>query len=72
MLEHENKKEFVHLSSLMSVGVTLILCVMIGYFIGNFIDKHIHTMPVFTIVFLLFGIGGGMINVFRTLGKIGD
>jgi F0F1-type ATP synthase assembly protein I len=65
-------KEFMTISRLTSVGIQLILCTMIGWYIGGLIDKHFHTSPVFTLFFLLMGIGAGMIYVFRTLGKIGD
>jgi ATP synthase protein I len=57
------------LSRLTSVGIGLIISVLIGWYIGNVIDKHFHTAPVFMLVFLILGIGAGMINVFRTLGK---
>jgi F0F1-type ATP synthase assembly protein I len=45
--------------------------VAIGYFAGTAIDKHFHTAPIFTIIFIFFGIGAGILNVFRTLGKNG-
>jgi F0F1-type ATP synthase assembly protein I len=70
----DNKKknktrEFVDIARLTSVGFGLVISTMIGYFIGAFIDKHAHTAPIFSLVFLLLGIAAGMINVFRTLGK---
>jgi F0F1-type ATP synthase assembly protein I len=63
------KREFVEASNLASVGIGLIVSSMIGYYIGTLIDKHAHTMPVFTMIFLLIGITAGIVNVFRTLGK---
>jgi ATP synthase protein I len=70
MNEQENKKrDFVDIARLTSVGIGLVVSTMIGYFIGIIIDKHVHTAPIFTLIFLLFGIAAGMINVFRTLGK---
>jgi ATP synthase protein I len=73
MEEKKNRKrEFVEISRLTSVGIGLIISMMIGWFIGNIIDKHFHTAPIFMIVFLLLGISAGIINVFRTLGKNSD
>jgi ATP synthase protein I len=73
MDEKKNKKrEFVEITRVTSVGIHLILCSLIGWFIGGLIDKHFHTSPIFTVFFLLIGIGAGFIYVFRTLGKIGD
>ena len=63
------KREFVDISRLTSVGIGLIVSMMIGWFVGNAIDKHFHTQPIFMMVFLIFGIAAGIINVFRTLGK---
>ncbi|HAJ80302.1 MAG TPA: hypothetical protein DCO75_11085 [Fibrobacteres bacterium] len=62
-------REFMEVSRLTSVGIGLIVSVFIGWYIGNTIDRHFHTAPVFMIVFCLFGISAGIINVFRTLGK---
>jgi len=68
--EKKNKKrEFVDAANLASVGIGLIVSSMIGYYIGTLIDKHAHTAPIFTMIFLLIGIASGMVNVFRTLGK---
>jgi ATP synthase protein I len=72
----ENKKnktrEAADLARLSSIGIALVVSVGIGYFIGETIDKHFHTAPVFTMIFILFGIGAGMLNVFRTLRKYGS
>jgi ATP synthase protein I len=73
MEEKKNRnREFADLARLSSVGIGLVVSVGIGYFIGETIDKHFHTAPVFTMVFILFGIGAGMLNVFRTLRKYGS
>ena len=70
MEEKKNKKrEFVDIARLTSVGIGLIISAMIGYFIGAFIDKHAHTAPIFTLIFVVIGIAAGITNVFRTLGK---
>ena len=73
MEEKKNKnREYVEISRLASVGIGLIVAILIGWFIGDLIDKHFHTAPIFMLIFLLLGIGAGMRNVFRTLGKYGD
>ncbi len=72
MDEKKNKKrEFADVARLSSVGIGLIVSTMIGYYIGVFIDKHAHTAPVFTMIFLLLGMGAGIVNIFRALGKNG-
>jgi ATP synthase protein I len=70
--DKKNKnRELADLGRATSVGIGLIVSVAIGYFAGTAIDKHFHTAPIFTIVFIFFGIGAGILNVFRTLGKNG-
>lgn len=73
MDEKKNKKrEFFDISRLSSVGIGLIISALIGWFIGDTIDNHFHTAPIFMLIFLLFGMGAGMLNVFRTLAKFGN
>ncbi len=73
MEEKKNKKkEFVELAKVSSVGFGVVIAVFIGYLIGSFIDKHVHSTPIFTIVFIIIGAGAGITNVFRTVGKNSD
>jgi len=48
------------------------LCTFIGYWIGNYIDRKFHTAPIFMVIFLIIGMGAGILNVFRTLSKNND
>ena len=58
-IEMENKDKFY--SNLRQAGIytviPLILAVgpIIGYFIGNFLDKKLHTSPYLMILFIIFG-----------------
>jgi ATP synthase protein I len=63
------QKEATEIARFTSVGIGLVVSMLIGYYAGITIDKHTHTAPLFTLIFLLLGIGAGMLNVFRTLGK---
>ena len=71
MKETDTKKQqtFRVIYQVSSVGITLVICVFLGYFIGNWLDKHFHTWPWLTLVFLFFGIVAGFLNVFRTVRK---
>jgi ATP synthase protein I len=68
----EKGRDAVRLARLSSVGISFVLCTFIGCGIGYYIDKAIHTRPVFTIVFIIFGIGAGFLNVYRTITKNTD
>jgi ATP synthase protein I len=70
--KNKRKREFADVARLSSVGIGLVVSVAIGYFAGAAIDRHFHTAPVFTMVFIILGICAGFLNVFRTLRKYGS
>ena len=73
MDEKSNRtRQTADLARLSSVGIALVASVFIGYLAGAAIDRHFHTAPAFTIVFIFLGIGAGFLNVFRTLRKYGS
>jgi len=70
--QQEKGKEFVRLARLSSIGIAMLLCTFIGYAMGQYLDKWIHSAPVFTIVFLILGVIAGFLNAFRTIIKDTD
>ncbi len=58
-------KKLVRLSM---VGVTLVASTAIGLVIGYWLDRWLGTSPWLTMVFLLFGIVAGFLNLFRDVG----
>ncbi len=70
--KREKAKELVRMANLSSIGIALILCTLIGYGMGYFIDKHFHTKPFCTIIFLILGICAGFLNAYRTITKDSD
>ena len=47
------------------VGIQFPVAIGIGYFFGRWLDGLLDTKPWMTIVFALFGIAAGFINLFR-------
>ena len=47
------------------LGFIMVGAILAGFLVGNFLDEQFGTGPVFTIVLLLSGIGGGMVAVYR-------
>jgi len=60
----ENFKDLYLVSS---IGIQLVVSIFIGLAFGIYLDSKIGTSPTFTIIFLLFGIAAGFINLFRVL-----
>lgn len=60
------------LGALSTVGFSFVLAVMLGALLGWWLDKlfKIERYPVFFLIFTLFGIIAGMLNVFRASKKL--
>lgn len=60
------------LGALSTVGISFVLAVIIGALLGWWLDKlfKIDRYPVFFLIFTLFGIVAGMLNVFRASKKL--
>ena len=53
----------------MELPFLLVACVAIGGGAGYFLDKRIHTSPLFTLVLGLLGFIAGMVQLVRRLSK---
>ena len=47
------------------VGIQFPVAIAIGYFAGRWLDAQFNTKPWLTIIFALFGIAAGFVNLFR-------
>ena len=47
------------------VGIQFPVAIALGYFAGRWLDAQLNTKPWLTIVFALFGIAAGFVNLFR-------
>jgi ATP synthase protein I len=59
------------LARLSTVGVTLVVATAIGLAMGYGLDRWLGTSPWLTLIFTLFGIVAGFLNLFRDVGLIG-
>jgi F0F1-type ATP synthase assembly protein I len=53
------------LGDLLSMGVTLALCVAAGFGLGWLVDMPFGTFPVFALVGLLLGVGAASLYVYK-------
>jgi ATP synthase protein I len=65
-----NEPKYQQLGDLLTVGIMFPVCIGIGYGMGWLLDRWLGTQSVFKIVFLLFGIAAGFINLFKVVRKI--
>ncbi len=58
------------IARLSTVGIALVAATFIGLGIGYALDRWLGTSPWLTMLFTLFGIAAGFLNLFRELGLI--
>lgn len=49
------------------LGLTIVVSIVIAVFVGMFLDKHLHTRPLWTVVFLVFGVVGGFTGAYKSI-----
>ena len=59
------------LARLSTIGISLVAATAIGLLIGYGLDWLFGTKPWLTMVFALYGIAAGFLNLFRDVGLIG-
>jgi len=59
------------LARLSTIGVSLVAATAIGWAIGYGLDRWLGTGPWLMLVFTLFGIAAGFLNLFRDVGMMG-
>ena len=62
--------KYQNIADLLSIGIMFPACIGIGYGIGYLVDTLVGTRMAFKVVFLLFGIAAGFINLFRIVNKV--
>ena len=64
--EVESESSKAGVSQAFRIGVDLMSALLVGTFIGWFLDDWLGTKPWFLLIFLLLGGAAGMLNVYRT------
>lgn len=52
-----------------SVGLMFPASILVGFAIGHFLDRWLKTDPWLTLVFILYGIMAGFVNLFSQAGR---
>jgi ATP synthase protein I len=60
---------FRTIGALSTVGISIVLAVLIGAVCGYSLDKWLGTGPWLFLLFTVFGIAAGIMNVYRTAGR---
>ena len=52
------------------VGITMVANIMVGLFIGKYLDQWLHTSPLFLLLFIFIGFFSGIKSVYLLIIKI--
>ena len=55
------------LSLLSQLSIMMLVSIFGCFFIGKFIDTKLNTRPIFMLIFLILGIGGAFMSVYKTV-----
>jgi ATP synthase protein I len=60
---------FRTIGALSTVGISFVLAIVIGFACGYYLDKWLGTGPWLLLVFTVFGLVAGIMNVYKTAGR---
>ena len=55
--------------NLMTVGTALVSCVVLGYFLGSYLDRKLGTSPWLVVAGVILGTAAGFVGLFRTVSR---
>lgn len=58
------------IGALSTVGLSFVLAIVIGVWIGQVLDRWLGTKPLFFFVFFCLGLVAGILNVYRTMSRV--
>ena len=55
--------------NLLTVGMILVACIVVGYLLGSLLDRKLGTGPWMTVGGVLLGAAAGFVELFRTVSR---
>lgn len=68
-MDEEKKRLIKTLGMVSTMGISMVVAIAIGVYMGFYLDKWLGTKPWFFFIFLLFGIIAGFRNIFIIAGR---
>jgi ATP synthase protein I len=69
MNKKDNKDVLKNLALISQIGISIITPILLGVYLGNFIDKRLGTNGVFAIILIIIGAAAGFLNIFKLTGN---
>ena len=68
----QDKNFLKNIALITQIGFSMITPILVGVYVGQFIDKKVGTNGIFTIILIIIGVGGGFVNLFKLTGGSKD
>jgi predicted F0F1-ATPase subunit len=65
MRKKDNRNVFKNLALITQIGLSMVIPIIIGVYLGGFIDDKVGTKMVFRLIFLLLGVTTAFVNLFK-------
>ncbi|NLY77162.1 MAG: AtpZ/AtpI family protein [Tissierellia bacterium] len=65
MGKKDNRDIFKNISLITQIGLSMIMPIIIGVYVGGFIDQKVGTQMVFRLIFILLGVAAAFLNLFK-------
>lgn len=59
---------FQNIALITQIGLSMITPILLGVFIGGFIDDKVGTKMVFRLIFIVLGVGASFLQLFKIAG----
>ena len=66
----KNRAWVENLSIVMQIGLTMAGCIVFCFFVGLYLDKWLGTKGIFVTIFIVLGVIGGGVTVYRQIMEI--
>ena len=66
---NSNGPSYRSIMNLMTVGTTLVGCIVVGYFLGSFLDRKLGTSPWLVVAGVFLGAAAGFVGLFRMVSR---
>lgn len=68
-LSKKNRSVLHNLSLITQLGLSIITPILIGVYLGGYIDEKVGTQMIFRMIFIIVGVAAGFLNLFKLSNK---
>lgn len=71
-MSRQSKSPFAHVESVGRIALGLVLPILLGFFLGNYLDERLDSTPWLTLILLILGISAGFGWLYRVVTRDED